>query len=176
MSTCQRLQEKLVAASIAVKLDDDETHTPGWKFNYWELKGVPLRIEIGPRDVQRQQLIFVRRDTGKKTAVKDGAAVFEAKELLRDIQNTLKTKAEKFLNDHIYEATDQNELKKILNDQGGLVKIQWCGLVKCADILKNETNGGVIRGTLYGKNEIASMNCVICGKKATQIVYVSKQY
>ncbi len=65
---------------------------------------------------------------------------------------------------------------KILNDQGGLMKIQWCGLVECADNVKNETNGGVIRGTLYGKNEAAQGNCVICGRKATQIVYISKQY
>lgn len=176
MSKCQRLKQTLVAAGLAVKVDDDEGHTPGWKFNYWELKGIPLRIEVGPRDIRRQQLVFVRRDTGEKIAVKDDTAVLKAKQFLDEIQNYLKTKAEKFLDDHIYEVADQNELKKILNDQGGLVKIQWCGLVGCADILKNETNGGVIRGTLYGKNEVASANCIICGQKATQIVYVSKQY
>ena len=173
---CKEIERNLEKAGVLVRIDDSREHTPGWKFNYWELKGVPLRIELGSRDIQSSQVVIVRRDDGKKQTIRDHEAVKKVKEVLEDIQRNLTENADKFLKDHIYEVEDFDGVKKILEDKGGLVRINWCGLEECAEEMKNETNGGVIRGILFRKKEKAKGNCIRCGKTATQIVYISKQY
>ncbi len=173
---CKDVQERLNKARVFVKIDDNEEHTPGWKFNYWEMMGVPLRIEIGPRDLDNCQVLMVRRDNGKKETVKEGEVVTRAKEVLEDIQKKLIEKAGKFLREHIYEVEDLDRLKNILEGRGGIVRVKWCGLEECAEEIKNLTNGGVIRGTLFGKREIAEGVCVGCSRPAKQVVYISKQY
>ncbi|MDQ1281143.1 MAG: prolyl-tRNA synthetase [Thermoproteota archaeon] len=176
LAKCKEILESLEKAGVSPKVDADAERTPGWKFNYWELKGVPLRIEIGPRDIRSGQVVIVRRDNGAKQFVKENEVVNRVKEALEGIQKSLSEKAYNFLNDHLYDSQDYDEVKKILADKGGLVRINWCGLEECAEEMKNETNGGVIRGTLLGKNEEAKGNCIRCGNTSTQVVYISKQY
>lgn len=173
---CREIAKSLEENGVLVKIDDDRERTPGWKFNYWELKGVPLRIEVGPRDVRSGQMVLVRRDSGEKQPVRDSEVVVKVREVLEDVQRSLREKADKFLKDHIYEAESFDELKEILDGRGGLARINWCGLEECAEEMKSETEGGVIRGTLFGKGEEAKGNCIKCGKKAAQVVYISKQY
>ena len=173
---CGDVKNSLEKVGILTKVDDDREHTPGWKFNHWELKGVPLRIEIGPRDVQRGQVVIVRRDLGKKQSINDGEVTEKTKETLEDVQIKKIEKADKFLLDRIYEARYYEELHKFLASKGGFVRINWCGLEQCAQEMKNETNGGVIRGTLFGKSEVPKGGCIRCGKAATQVVYISRQY
>lgn len=173
---CREICDSLEKASVLARIDDSGERTPGWKFNYWELKGVPLRIEIGPRDLASGQIVIVKRDDGKKQSVKDSEAVKKVKDLLDDIQRSLAEKASDFLSDHIYRAEDFDEVRMILEDRGGLVRVNWCGREECAEETKNETDGGVIRGNLLGKKENAEGNCFRCGKTATQVVYISKQY
>jgi prolyl-tRNA synthetase len=176
LKKAEELREALIKNEIAVKIDDREEYTPGWKFNHWELKGVPARIEIGPKDIKNKQVVLVRRDTSEKIAVKEKELVKSIKKILDDVQTNLTKKADKILKDGIQEAKDFAQLKKILDGRGGLVKINWCGKQKCADEMKGKTSGGVIRGTLFGKDEKATGNCVHCGDKAEQVVYVAKQY
>jgi len=173
---CREVEKSLTEAEILVKVDEDREHTAGWKFNYWELKGVPLRIEVGPRDIRNGQVVLVRRDTGEKNFVKDGEVAVRVKEALENIHRNLNEKAEAFLKSHIYDATSFDELKKILEKKGGLVRINWCGREECAEEIKSETGGGVIRGTLLGMEEPPLANCIKCSNGATQIVYISKQY
>lgn len=161
---------------VRVKIDYRVEYTPGWKYNYWELKGVPLRIEIGLKDVQKKQIVIVRRDTGKKMIIEKKQLIKVVKKLLEDIQTNLLKKAETFVKEHLFEAKDFKTLKKILEEKGGLVKTNWCGNVECAEYIKSETNGGVIRGTLFGKDEKSTRNCVWCNKKAKYVVYIAKQY
>jgi len=176
MEKCNDIELNLGSAGIRTKIDQDTSQTPGWKFNYWELKGVPLRIEIGPRDLLKDQIIIVRRDDGKKQIVKQDEVVIKVEIILDDIQKALITKADLFLKDHIFETVEYSELLDILERRGGLVKINWCGLEDCAAEMKTDTNGAVIRGTLFGKNEVTTSNCIRCGQKAAKVVYVSKQY
>jgi len=167
------LEKSLGVRSYA---DLREDYTPGWKFNYWELMGVPIRIEIGPKDLKKKQVVVVRRDEKKKEVVKEKDLKKKVEFLLKDIEDNLRKKADKFFSEYLSEAKNFEELRKILEEKGGLVKIEWCGNVECANEIKARTNGGTIRGTIFGKEEKAKGNCIFCGKKAKQVVYVAKQY
>ncbi len=172
----EALKEQL-KRKFRVDIDARDEYTPGWKYNYWELKGVPLRVEIGPEDVEKNQIVLVRRDTGEKEIVKQNKAAVAVKAALRKIHRNLVKKAEKSLKKNIRKASSMAKLKKILREQGGLVKIYWCGSTECADYIKAETDGGVIRGTLFGEKKVSKKGrCVYCKKETEQVVYVAKQY
>lgn len=176
LKKCNDVKAKLEKVNVRVKIDERKEYTPGWKYNYWELKGVPLRIEIGPKDVKKKQVVAVRRDSKEEIVVKDRQLVKAVKGLLIDVQNSLLKKADKNFNSYVTEAKDFNALKKTLETKGGLVRANWCGKTECADYIKTETNGGTIRGTLFGKKEKIFGNCVWCKKAAIQVVYIAKQY
>lgn len=160
-----------------IELDSRDDYTPGRKYNYWELKGVPLRIEIGPRDIEKKQFVLVRRDTGEKESVEQSKAKISVKGALKKMQKDMIKKADKFFKKNIREAGSMEKLKTILREKGGLVKIHWCGDVECADYIKAETDGGIIRGTLFnGKDEKKKGRCVHCKKETDQIVHIAKQY
>jgi len=158
------------------RVDRRKEYTAGWKYNYWELKGVPLRLEIGPKDVKKKQVIAVRRDTGEKVAVKDSALVKDLRKMLDEIQDNLAKKADKSFKNSLHEAKDFDTLRKILKEKGGIVRTNWCGSKECADYIKAETDGGSIRGTLFDKKEKVFGKCVWCKKEAKEVVYVAKSY
>jgi prolyl-tRNA synthetase len=170
------IKKLLEKNNITFKVDDRKEYTPGWKFNYWELKGVPLRLEIGPKDVEKKQVILVRRDTGEKISVKDKNVAKTVKKLLEDIQDNLTKRADKFFKERMFEADKFEKLKEILDKRAGLVRVNWCGEEKCAEDIKTKTNGGEIRGTLFGKKEVAKGDCIHCGKRAKEVVYIGKAY
>jgi len=169
--------KKRLDKKFRVDVDARDEYTPGWKYNYWELKGVPVRIEIGPEDIEKKQVVLVRRDTNEEEVVKLAKLAVAVKAALRNIHRNLIKKADKLLKKNIRKASSMPKLKKILREQGGLVKIYWCGNVECADYIKAETDGGVIRGTLFGeKKEHKKGRCVYCKKETDDGVYVAKQY
>jgi len=176
LAACEGVRSSLESADVRVKVDGREEYTPGWKFNHWELRGVPLRVEVGPRDIERKQVVLVQRDTGEHVAVVVDSLVVTVKEILDKVQASLKEKADLFFRSNIRSAGSFDELKRILGEEGGFVRINWCGREECAEEMKVETNGGTIRGTLYGVEEKASGQCVHCTHDATSVVYVSKQY
>lgn len=157
-------------------LDDRTEYAPGWKFTEWELKGIPLRIEIGPKDLEKNQVMIARRDTGKKEAVAIKDTVKTVKKSLDDMHNDMYKKAETFLKDSIVDVrNDFNALKKAI-EQRKLVKTRFCGNTKCEDIIKNKTEGATIRCMPLDENVKKGDVCVQCGKEAKYVVYVSRSY
>ena len=133
----------ILKKDFRVEVDTRDGYTPGWKFNEWEMRGVPLRLEIGPKDMAQGQVMLVRRDTGEKMAVKEEKLAETVKELLDNIQENLFTRAKKFLEENIREASDYNEFKKIIEKQRGLIKTYWCENKDCEDKIKEETKASI---------------------------------
>ncbi len=170
----KEVADKLRAKNLSVIVDDREEYTPGWKFNQWELKGVPVRVEIGPRDLKQQQVTVVRRDTRQKTAVKEDEAADIVQALLEEIQSNLYAKAKKTLEEKITAAKDYGEFAKILEEKGGFIKAAWCGNPACEAKIKDET-GATIRVLPFEQEEPAG-GCVYCGQKAKKIAYFARSY
>jgi len=159
---------------LSVKLDDRDEYTPGWKFNEWELKGVPLRVEIGPRDIQKRQVVLVRRDTGEKEIVKLTGLQKAVEENLERIQSNLFNRAKKFLKEHTFEVSNFEDFRKVLEKKRGLIKARWCGETACEVDIKERT-GATIRLVPFEKEKVTG-RCVGCGKKAKEVVYFAKAY
>ena len=166
------IKNKLKA--YAVELDDRDGYTPGWKFNEWELKGVPLRIEIGPKDIEKKQVVLVRRDNNKKEFVNLTQLDKKVKDTLEDIQNSLFEKAKNFLNSNTTEASNWNDFVKQIKNRK-LVKASFCGKVECEDLIKDKTGGATSR--LIPLEQPKNIgNCVHCGKEGKFLVYFAKAY
>lgn len=157
-----------------VEIDARDGYTPGWKFNEWEMKGVPLRLEIGPKDLAQEQVVLVRRDTGGKIAVKEEKLVETVEELLNNIQENLFERAKKFLQENIREVSDYNEFKEVIEKKRGLIKTYWCGSKECEDKIKEETKAS-IRCIPFEQQE-ASGKCIYCGEESSTIVYFARAY
>lgn len=156
--------------SFRVMLDDRDEYSPGWKFNEWELKGAPLRIEIGPKDLKKKQVVLARRDVDAKKTVKQTTLKKEANKILEDIQSSLFKRAEKFLKSKIKNAKNYADLKNII--KYGIAKVDWCGLDVCEAKIKSQTSAKIL-GTLDKK---VSGKCVVCGKKAKHKVHIARTY
>ncbi len=174
LAKAKEILEKLKEKGITVVLDDREEYTPGWKFNEWELKGVPIRIEIGPRDLKQNQITMARRDTYQKTTAKMDEAVQATEKLLEEIQNNLYAKAKTALEERTATVHNYDEFKKTLKEKGGFIKAAWCGNSECEEKIKEET-GATIRLRPFEK-EKPKANCVSCGEKAVEMVYFARSY
>lgn len=159
--------------NYSVHLDDREDYSPGWKFNEWELKGVPVRIEIGPKDIKKNQVVLVRRDTLKKEFIKISDLNKKIKTILDDIQRNLFRKASKFLKEHIVNVNNIDEAKKHI-DKGRIVRVNWCGKTGCEEEIKFKTDGA--KTLNIPAKEKARGNCFNCKNKAEVVVYVAKSY
>ena len=168
------LADALRKAGVETHADFRDQYTPGWKFNEWELKGVPLRIEVGPRDVQNKQCVLVRRDNSQELTVKDEEVVDRVKSCLQEIQRNLFARAKKALEASIQQVSDYEEFRKALAERGGFVRACWCGMTDCEEVIQNDT-GATIR-TLPLKDEQPFSNCVRCGKPATKVAYFARSY
>jgi prolyl-tRNA synthetase len=173
-SKAKELYMALKKKEIAVVLDDREEYTPGWKFNHWELKGVPVRIEIGPRDLKHQQVIMVRRDTYQKLAVKEAEAISTVEQLLVEIQHNLYAKARVDLESKITTIKDYEEFQNTLKTKGGFIRAGWCGRATCEAKIKDET-GATIRLRPFEK-EAPTSPCLGCGETAEEMVYFARSY
>ena len=156
-----------------VKLDSSDK-SPGWKFSEYEMKGVPIRVEIGPKDIEAREVVLVRRDTGKKTTVRIAEIGEEVDELLKDIQVNLLKKAKVSLKEKTYKATNLEEFEKILNETPGFIKAQWCGSVTCEEKIKEKTSA-TTRCIPFEQEKISD-TCICCGKPADTMVYFAKAY
>lgn len=168
------LHEKLQKNGTSTILDDRAEYTPGWKFNEWELKGVPLRIEIGPRDVKQKQVVLVRRDTSQKVAIEEEKAVDAVTSMLEDIQNSLFRKAKESLENSITTVKTYDEFKNTLKNKGGFIKASWCSKTECEEKIKEET-GATIRLIPFEK-ERASSKCLYCGQEGKEVAYFARSY
>ncbi len=168
--------KKVLENNFRVDLDIDRDETPGWKFNHYEMLGVPLRIEVGSKELKSKSITIVRRDKKLKQTIKLKDYSKRIKILLEDIQKNLYNTANTKMKEKMSEAKELNELKKILKERGGLVKTEWCGSKECSDNIKSETEGGELIGILYGKKETPKGKCIWCKEKSKHVVYCGKAY
>ena len=162
---------QLKSAGIRVKVDDSD-QTAGWKFNQWEMKGVPVRLEVGPKDIENKQVVLVRRDTHEKYIVPMETLTDTVKKLLDDIHESLYNRALAFREAKTVDATTFDELKNGIN--GGFVRAMWCGDRECEDAIKEKT-GATTRCMPFEQKHLSDV-CVHCGKPAKAMTYFAKSY
>ena len=157
-----------------VKVDDTDK-SPGWKFSEQEMRGIPIRVEIGPKDIEAGRCVICRRDTHEKIEVRLEDLEEKADEILEQMQSDMLERARAHRDAHTHVATNMAELEDILNNEPGFVKAMWCGDSACEDKIKEET-GGVKSRCIPFEEEHLSDVCVCCGKPAKHMVYWGKQY
>ncbi|MBI4145624.1 proline--tRNA ligase [Candidatus Woesearchaeota archaeon] len=173
LQEAKHLKTELEAHHIRAHLDDREEYSPGWKFNQWELQGVPVRIEIGPKDLQHKQCVLARRDKGTKETASLLNAKDRVKTLLDEIHQNLYDTAKRFLDGNRVEASSMDDLIKHIKERK-MVLAPFCGSATCEDHIKEKTEGATSRCIPFDKK--ASGVCVQCGKPATSMTYFAKAY
>ena len=157
-----------------MKLDDRDQYSPGYKFNDWEMKGVPVRIEIGPRDIENGEAVLVRRDTLEKETVKLTELNDRIEKLLDEIQINMYNQCKARQEDRTTVAHSLDEMLKQITEKQGFIKTMWCGDVACEDKIK-EVTGAHSRCMPYEQEHLDDV-CPVCGKKATKMVIWGRQY
>ncbi|MBI2546791.1 proline--tRNA ligase [Candidatus Woesearchaeota archaeon] len=165
---------KELGKHVRVKLDDRTEYNPGWKYNEWEMKGVPLRIELGPKDVEHDQAVLVRRDTGKKETIKIASLSKKIEEALEHIHTSLFEKAEKFLYGNIVDVRNFKDLGKAIKDKK-MAHALFCGDEDCEAEIKEKT-GATSRVIPFDQKPVHEGKCVNCGKDAKFWIYFAKNY
>lgn len=172
LDKANELKERLSKVA-RVKLDDSDK-MPGWKFNEYEMKGIPVRLEVGPKDIEKNQVVLARRDNGEKVFVDMDKIETEVPKLLEEVQKSLFEKAKKLRDEKTYVAHNMEELKDIADNKPGFIKAMWCGDVECEEKIKEIA--GVSSRCIPFKQESIGDTCVCCGKKAKHMVYWGKAY
>ena len=165
--------DELKAADIRVKVDDGDK-SPGWKFAEAEMRGIPLRVEIGPKDMEKHQCVLVRRDTREKTVVDLDDVADKAKELMAQMQKDMLERARKHLESHISDAHNYEEFKDAVENKPGFIRAMWCGDEACELKIKEDTTA-TSRCMPFEQEKISDV-CVCCGKPAKKLVYWGKAY
>ena len=173
LDKADELFRTLKAAGIRMKLDDSE-QSAGWKFNQWEMKGVPLRIELGPKDIEKNQAVLVRRDTHEKIFVSLDGIANTIKSLLDDIQQSLFNKALSFREENTQDVRDFGSFMEAV--KAGFAKAPWCGERECEDEIKAITGATTRCHTLDYDAEAHGDTCIFCNKKAKHLMYFGRAY
>lgn len=160
-------------AQFRVKVDDSEK-SPGWKFSEQEMRGIPVRIEIGPKDIEKGQCVLVRRDTREKYQAAFEEVPAKLAELLDTIQTDMYERAKAHRDSHISDAAAYEEFKKALEEKPGFIRAMWCGDQACEDKIKEETTA-TSRCMPFEQEQISDV-CVCCGKPAKKLVFWGKAY
>jgi len=171
---CKKVCDML-CKGFRVELDSRRDLTPGNKFYYWELRGVPIRIEIGPRDLETGMVTFVRRDNLKKKTWKMDDAVTGAVELTVEMTNDLKANAKTWMNKRIYKVDNLSEAKDLLIKKGGIIEVLWCSETECGHKLEEMVEARLLGFPEDTKEKITG-KCLVCGKKAKSRVRVARAY
>jgi len=177
----QAIRDELTAGGMRVMLDDRDTQTPGWKYNEWEMRGVPLRLEIGPKDIEKSQVMLARRDTREKSsAAMDGLAA-HVRRMLEVIQQALFDRAVAFRDEHTTQTGSYDEFKQIMDGRPGFVVSPWCGSAQCEAEIKAETQATIRNipfiGGAEGAQELArGKKCLRCDADATVEAWFAKAY
>lgn len=173
LEKAQEVQERLGRVCRA-KLDDSDK-SPGWKFSEQEMRGIPIRVELGPKDIEKNQCVLVRRDTRAKMVVSLDEVEHQAAELLKTIQTDMFERAKAHRDSHICDAHNYEEFKEIVENKPGFIRGMWCGDRACENKIKEET-GATSRCMPFNDQEQIAETCVCCGKPAHKLVYWGKAY
>jgi len=169
--------KKQIESFASVHIDYTDKR-PGEKFHHWEMKGVPIRIDIGLKDLDKKQVTIFRRDLNKKDSVPEKDAITTIKSIAKEFTKNLTLQADKVFEGRIKEAKNITEIKKVIK-QGGIAKCSFCSVdkdgEKCAEKIEKQVVAEV-RGTKFDETEKPKGNCIVCGEKAKHIVYIAKSY
>lgn len=166
--------DELKAAGLRVELDDSDTQSTGWKFNQWEMKGVPLRLEIGPKDIEKNQVVLVRRDNHEKVFVPMENLAQTIENMLDEVHKGLYEKALAMREAHTHVAHNMDEFKDALENKKGFVKAMWCGGRQCEDSIKEQT--AATTRCIPFEQEHLDDHCICCGEQAKHMVYFARAY
>ena len=167
------VKDTLLKAGLRVKVDDSDKN-PGWKFSEQEMRGIPVRVEMGPRDIEANQAIIVRRDTREKITVCIDDLAVKLQEILDTMQVEMLERARAHRDAHTYVATNYDEFKDIVANKPGFIKAMWCGNQECEDKIKEDTTA-TSRGMPFEQEHLSDV-CVCCGRPAAKMVYWGKAY
>ncbi|MBL8142139.1 MAG: proline--tRNA ligase [Acidobacteria bacterium] len=170
----REIRDALTAAGVRVMLDDRDAYTPGWKYAEWEMRGVPVRLEIGPKDIEKAQVMLARRDTREKMSASMETVVPFVTDLLEAIQKNLFERALKFREEHTTSASEWAEFQKLMEGRPGFVVAPWCGSGTCEAEVKAETQA-TIRNVPFSAPP-AQGACIKCGAPAVAMAYFAKAY
>jgi prolyl-tRNA synthetase len=168
------LEQKLKDSKIRAQTDDRDEYTSGWKFNDWEMKGVPLRVNVGLRDIKENQVELIRRDTKERFYVTEKELVNQTLSTLENIQSNMFDRAKSHLQENTRSAATLEELLSVLDISGGFVACSWCGKRECEDLVKEKTTADIRIVPFNPKNNISS--CIGCGQQETIEVYFARAY
>ena len=169
----RQVMDRLKAAGIRVKIDDSDK-APGWKFAEYEMKGVPLRLELGPKDIEQNQCVLVRRDSGEKSVAGLDGIEETVSGMLDAIHDGLYAKAKKNLEENTFPAASLEEAKQIQEERGGFIKTMWCGDIACEEKMK-EVAGMSSRCVPFAQERLGE-TCPCCGRPASKMVYWGVAY
>ena len=165
--------KSVLEKGFKVKVDDTDK-SPGWKFSEQEMRGIPVRIELGPKDIEANQCVVVRRDTREKIVVSLDEVESKVAEILDTMQKEMLERARTHRDAHTYVAKNYEEFKDTIANKPGFVKAMWCGDVECENKIKEETTA--TSRCIPFKQETIADTCVCCGKPAKNMVYWGKAY
>ncbi|MBI2616763.1 proline--tRNA ligase [Candidatus Gottesmanbacteria bacterium] len=174
LNYCQKISQELVKSGIRVHIDSREEKSVGWKFHEWELKGIPIRIEIGEKEMENDELTLVRRDTGEKVKSQKSKVKSDTERLLKEIQDNLFERMKKFRDENTHTVSSYEEFKKIMATQKGYIYAFWCEDPVCEAKIKEETKATTRILPLDAKEEKGE--CVYCKKPATHRWYFAQAY
>ena len=172
---CENIASKLKKAEVKVELDLRTDLTPGSKFYYWELRGIPIRVEVGPRDIEKKEVTIVRRDTLEKQTCKMSKLVPVVQKLVEKVKQELWQKALRWMKDRVYRVESLEEAKQLLRKRAGIVEVLWCNRAECGHRLEEEVDARVL-GVPVDIEEKIDGKCVVCGQKAEHVVRVAVAY
>ena len=176
LPVARNIADDLRKKGVRVKLDEREEFTPGWKFSEWEMRGVPLRIEIGPKDIEKKQVVAVRRDTGKKEALTQASLGKTVTEILSHIQKNMFDMALKFQEENTREVKDYEEFKSVMESKRGFIKSGWCGDSACEEKIKDETMATIRVIPLDQGKKKDKGKCICCQKPSEYLAYFARAY
>jgi prolyl-tRNA synthetase len=168
------IQDQLVAAGVRVMLDDRDAYTPGWKFAEWELRGVPLRLEIGPKDIEKSSVLVARRDTREKQAVPMDGLPASVRDLLDQIQRNLFERAVRFRDERTQRVSSYDAFKTVMEGRPGFVIAPWCGSAECEAQIKTDTQATIRNMPVAGG--VPEGRCIRCDREARAEAWFAKAY
>ena len=174
MPAVDRFASTFKTAGIGFKVDTREQHSPGWKFNDWEKRGVPLRIEVGPKDLEKNQVVLARRDNGQKTAAPQDGLAQTVAQMLETIQKSLFDRALEFREKHSYRIDDYKKFLEILDGPAGFIWSHWCGSADCEERVKDDTKATIRNIPMPSETEAGQ--CIVCGGASRQRVVFARAY
>src|SRR5262245_34593263 len=174
MQAVEKFTAGFKSAGIGFKIDDREQHSPGWKFNEWEKRGVPLRIEVGPKDLDKNQVMLARRDNREKTAASQDGLARTVRQMLETIQTSMFERAREFREKHSYRIDDYSKFNEILDGEGGFLWSHWCGSGECEEKVKDETKATI--RNIPRDSQPEEGKCIKCGARSERRVIFARAY